>query len=462
MPKWFPDKSTLSKPAFKSLAQQISTAIRAGILEPGTRLPPQREMAQELGVSLQTVSRAYDELTREKYIQGEIGRGTFVRALQPHDCMPFRAIPSPDSIVELSIYKQVLGDLHEDCIKNTLGSLSHDIPRDVFFSFRPNQGLSRHIQTGIEWLKYCGVTARREQVIITNGVTQATTTALLSVANPGDTIVTEAIGHHSMANLCANLGLKLRGLELDNDGIIPEAFEQECKNGDISALYLIPNLANPTVYLMSEKRRLEIARIADKYNVFILENDVLGPLVTNRPRSFTEIVPERTFYMTSFSKCLMPGLRTGYLVIPRGYLQLVRARQLMTAWMATPLVAEIVSRWVLDGTARKLIHWQRNALQKRNCLATQILGHRKIHCHPNALHLWLPLPGRWRPDPLTSQLMSQGIAVAPSDPFLVNSKVDARAIRICLGAPEIHNLERGLHVIDQLLDQDMEITFNSF
>lgn len=462
MVQWFPEKSTLSKPAFKALAQQISCAIRAGILEPGTRLPPQREMAQKLGVSLQTVSRAYDELAREKYIQGEIGRGTFVRAFQPHEPTPFRTIPSPDSIVELSIYKQVLGDIHETCLKNALKSLSNDIPQDVFSSFRPNQGISRHIQTGIDWLKLCGVFAQREQVIITNGVTQATTTALLSITNPGDTIVTEAIGHHSLASLCANLGIKIIGLELDDDGIIPDAFENACKCGDIKALYLIPNLANPTVYLMSEKRRLEIARIADNHNVFILENDVLGPLVTNKPRSFAEIIPERTFYMTSFSKCLMPGLRTGYLVIPQGYLQLVRARQLMTAWMATPLVAEIVSRWVQDGTARKLILWQREALQQRNRLATQILGNRGIRCHSNALHLWLPLSGRWRPDPFTAQLMSQGIAVAPSDPFLVKSEMDVRAIRISLGAAEKEDLERGLHVIDQLLDQNMEITFNSF
>lgn len=417
MANWFPDKSAIKKPAFRSLAEQIASAVRAGVLEPGERLPPQREMAHELGLSLQTVSRAYDELRRDNYIQGEIGRGTFVRARQRHAAMPFRSAPAPDSIAELSIYKPVLGELHEAYMKEAFAALSSELPKDILFSFRPNQGLMRHVKSGVEWLKLCGVDVERERILITNGVTQATTTALLSMVKPGGTIVTEAVGHHSLAALCASLGMNLVGLELDDDGVVPEAFERACRGGEVKALYLIPNLANPTGYLMPVERRERIAGIASRYDVLILENDVLGPLIANKPKSFVEIAPERTFYVTSFTKCIMPGLRTGYLVMPPGQFRLARSRQLMTAWMATPLVAEIASRWVMDGTARKLILWQRSALQERYRLARQVLGRRAVRLHPNALHLWLPLSGRWRPEPFAAQAMEQGVAVAPSAPF---------------------------------------------
>lgn len=134
----------------------------------------------------------------------------------------------------------------------------------------------------------------------------------------------------------------------------------------------------------------------------------------------------------------------------------------MTAWMATPLVAEIASRWVLDGTARKLILWQRSALQERYRLASQVLGRRGVRLHPNALHLWLPLSGRWRPESFVAQALKQGVAVAPSVPFLIDSDLDVRAIRISLGAAAKKDLERGLHVIDQLLDRETEFTFDSF
>ncbi len=462
MTNWLPNKSALQKPAYKSLAEQIASAIQSGELEPGERLPPQRDLAYDLEVSLQTVSRAYEELRRRGVIQGEVGRGTFVRTRPRPDTMPFGYAPAPDSIVDMSIYKPVLESLHEDLIKNALRDLSNDLPTDTLFSFRPNQGIERHLSSSREWLKLCGLDVETSRILITNGVTQGTTTALLSISKPGGTIATEAVGHHSLAALCSSLGMKLIGIKMDEDGILPESFEQACRNGEISALYLIPNLSNPTAYLMPEERRVEIGHIARKYNVYIIENDVLGPLVTNKPRHFVEILPELSIYLTSFTKCIMPGLRTGYMIVPPGMLNVARSRMLATAWMATPLIAEIASRLVLDGTARKLILWQRKALQERHRMAEQVLGHRGIISHANALHVWLPLTGRWRPDPFATQAMKQGVAVAPSGPFIIDNQTDVRAVRISLGAAEKNDLERGLHVIDQLLDREVEYAFDSF
>lgn len=461
MRNWLPKKSVLQKPAYKSLAQQISSTIQSGELGPGDRLPPQRDLAYHLEISLQTVSRAYDELRRCGLIQGEVGRGTFVRTRPRPEAMPFGSAPTSDSIVELSIYKPVLGSLHEDFIKQELIVLGNDLPTDTIFSFRPNQGIERHISSSREWLKLCGLDTERSRTLITNGVTQGTTSALLAISKPGAVIATEAVGHHSLAALCASLGMKLIGLKMDELGILPEVFEQVCRISNISALYLIPNLSNPTAYFMPEERREEIGAIAKKHDVYIIENDVLGPLVTNKPRSFVEIIPEQAIYVTSFTKCIMPGLRTGYMVVPSRLLGVVRSRLLATAWMATPLIAEIASRWVLDGTARKLILWQRRALHERHKLAEQILGHRGIKSHVNALHIWLPLTGRWRPDPFAAQAMKQGVAVSPAGPFIIDNEIDVRAIRISLGAADKSDLERGLHVIDQLLEREEEYVFDS-
>lgn len=462
MANWFPDRLALKKPAFKSLANQIASAILAGQLEPGERLPPQRDLAYDLKISLQTVSRAYQELRRRNLIQGEVGRGTFVRTRPRPETMPFHCSPAPDSIVELSIYKPVLGPLHEEKMRSTLALLAKELPTDILFSFRPNQGLMRHLESAALWLRLCGIDAETDRILVTNGVTQATTSALLAVCTPGASVATEAVGHHSLSCLCSSLGIKLVGLEMDGDGILPQAFAEACEQKAINALYLMPNLANPTAYLMSHERRMALGELARKHKVYIVENDVLGPLVTNKPKSFAELIPERTIYMTSFTKCLMPGLRTGYMVVPPGMLSVVRSRLLATAWMATPLMAEIACRWIMDGTARKLVLWQRRALSERHRLAERILGHRGISSHVNALHLWLPLTGRWQPDPFAAQTMEQGVAVAPSGPFLIDSGASIRAVRISLGAAGKNDLERGLHVLDQLLDKEAEFGFDSF
>lgn len=462
MANWHPDKSKIGKPAFKSLAEQISSAIHQGLLEPGERLPTQRDLAADIHLSLQTVSRAYEELHRRGLIQGEIGRGTYVKTIPRFETTPFRSAPALDAVVEMSIYKPVLDTIHQNCIKEALAALSHDTPKDIIFSFRPNQGLPRHLHSAVEWLNLCGLTVDRERILLTNGVTQGTTSALLTVAKPGGVIVAEAIGHHSLADLCSCFGLKLRGLTIDQDGIVPEALEKACKKGGVTALYLIPTLANPTVYLMPEERRRTLVAIARKYDIFIIENDVLGPLVTNKPPPFAALAPERTFYLTSFTKCLMPGLRTGYLAIPHGMLRRVRSRLLATAWMATPMIAEIASRWVVDGTARRLLLWQRRALHERHRIVQQILGNRQFASHPSALHIWVPLTGRWRSDPFVTQALDQGVAVAPAGPFLIDCESDVRAIRVSLGAAGKKDLRRGLRVIDQLLDREAEFNLSSF
>ena len=77
---WPPDRTRLSRPAYRALAQALIQAIDAGEVKPGDRLPTHRDLAYQLGLSVQTVSRAYEELTRLDVISGEVGRGTFVRA----------------------------------------------------------------------------------------------------------------------------------------------------------------------------------------------------------------------------------------------------------------------------------------------------------------------------------------------------------------------------------------------
>jgi len=462
MSLWIPNKSAITRPAFRSIAEQIAAAIQAGMLEPGERLPSQRDLASALDVSLQTVSRAYEELRRRNLVTGEIGRGTFISTRQSLKKMPFGSVRMDEHVAEMSIFKPVVDDHHETLMRQTFAALGSDIPRDVLFSFRPNEGSLRHRKAGVAWLRLCGLDTDPDHVMITNGVTQGTTTALLTAAKPGQTIVSEALGHHSLTALCSFLGLNIKGLQIDRDGITPEAFEKACNTGDVAALYLIPNLASPTVYLMPEERRQELAEIARRHQVFIIENDVLGPLVSNRPPPLSTHAPERSFYLTGFSKCLMPGLRSGYIVVPPGMARSTRNRLLATTWMATPLMAEIVSRWVLDGTARKLMIWQRKAILERNRIARRLLGTIDFHAHPNGFHIWLPLPGRWRSTAFVEQALEQGVAIAPADSFLIDFESEVRAVRISLGSAGLDDFKRGLRVIRQLVERETEFTITPF
>src|SRR3546814_7192433 len=131
------------------------------------------------------------------------------------------------------------------------------------------------------------------------------------------------------------------GLDIDEFGIRPDHFEDICANERVSALVCIPNLHNPTCAIMPEKRRRSIARIAERYGVYVIEDDVYGPLLEKRPPPISSFLPDLGFYCTSFTKSVMAGLRTGYLSTPTRFALRVNGILRVNSWMATPLLAEV-------------------------------------------------------------------------------------------------------------------------
>ena len=448
---WPPHKHELTRPVYLSLASAVLRAIRAGELTGGDRLPTHRDLAFELGISVQTVSRAYDELIRIGAISGQVGRGTFVTGEPAEGKSPHFYLPEEDrsKLIDLSILKPVGDQVHVNHMRNALLALTENLPAQVVHSFRPVDATHTYEVTGRKWLKYCGVDLHGQSVLITNGNTAAMTVALMAVTNPGDLVVTEKIGHHTLNPLARYLGLRLAGLETDNYGVNPQAFQAACSQQTVRVLYLMPTSLGPQLSLMSVARRQELIRIARQYDVFIIESDAWGPLQLERPTSFAMLAPERTLYFTSLTKCLMPGLRVGYLVVPDALSAAAGNRHLVTNWMATSMMVEIASRWIEDGTAQALVNWQIAAACKRNEIADACLQGLPALKSSTGLHVWLPLGERDETNFVAAAHQS-GVAVAPGAPFSIGDTSHEAAVRICLGGVSERELLQGLTKVRQL------------
>ncbi|MCA1444674.1 PLP-dependent aminotransferase family protein [Ensifer sp. IC4062] len=455
MTMWTPSRDRLGRPYFLSIADQVAHAVSTGVLKSGEQLPPQRQLAYKLGVSLPTVSRAYEELVRRGLASGETGRGTFIKtaSASPEAITPFMPERTP-GLVDLSILKPVSDAVHLEKMKSALALLSENLPPSAIFGSRPSAMFARHRAIGIEWLKLCGVETDARTVHLTNGGTPALTVAFMAVCQPGMTIATEATGLHVMLPLASYLGLKVHGVDIDENGIIPDALEHACQLGVIRALFMLPNALAPTAFIMNEERRLAIVDIARKYDLQIIEDDALGPLLEERPVTFHELAPERTIYITSFTKPVMSGLRTGYLVAPERLLPAVENRQIVTTWTATPLIAEIAARWVEDGTSFELVEWQRGALRRRHEIVQEALKERSFMSSPGSLHCWLPLGDRFPEEEFVSHARKQGVALARGSLFAISE--NRAAVRVSLGSSTEEELRRGLSVITNLLESEPE------
>jgi DNA-binding transcriptional MocR family regulator len=439
---------------YKGLVKAIAGDIESAALTTGQRLPPQREVAAALGISVQTVTNAYKELERQGLIRCEVGRGSFVAARVTETMSNYMLDTAERSVVDFSIARIVHTREHDIAWRNVCASLAKIDDQPWIRAFRPIAGFEHHRQAGMSWLQTLRMPATLDTLLVTNGAAHAIFLALASLVGPGDTVLCESLTDHGVIGSANVLGFTLKGLEIDEYGIRPEHFEEMCDSERISALVCTPTLNNPTVALMPESRRRAIARIAERYGVYVIEDDVYGPLLDTPMPPIASLIPELAFYCTSMTKSVLSGLRIGYLAMPRRLALRAESVLRVSSWMATPTMAEVATRWIFDGTGQRLVAIQRERLATRQALVRQTLGDYLLGSHPHALSAWLRVPEQWNTDRLVRELRYRDIAVTSPDPFLVRGAERPDAVRLCVGAEVSDDvfksaLETMLHVFEQ-------------
>ncbi|PWL18308.1 GntR family transcriptional regulator [Falsochrobactrum shanghaiense] len=415
------------------LTEKIVEDVDRGILQPSMRMPTHRDLAHQLGLSVQTVSISYKEAERRGYLRGEVGRGTYVCNRVTERADSFMLDRDPSGAADLSIIRAVYTQAHENASRQLFAELSQSENANFMRPCRPIAGLDRHRGIARDWLQGLSVDVDPGRIVITNGAAHGLFLAVAAVVQPGEVVLTESLTDHGIIGLANVLGFTLRGLPTDEQGILPDAFEAACAAGDVRALVHIPTLGNPTGHLMGVQRRIAIAQIARRFGVCVIEDEVYKPILEEKLPSIVELLPELGFFVTSFTKTVMTGLRTGYLVVPTHYSIRVSSILRVTSWSGVNLVAEMASRWIEDGTTTELLEIQRSELRSRQALVSDILGAHILGSNPLSLCAWLGIPRNWSEDGLVRALASKGVAVTPSDPFVAGGDRNHGGIRICLG-----------------------------
>jgi len=446
-----------SGPKYLSIARALSRAIRSGELTPGTRLPPHRQLAEHMGVSVQTVSRAYAQAEKMGLVQARIGSGTWINALDDaRESAYLHAQESrPESpLIDLSIAHPVCPPAHHLRFRQTLAQLAETASPDVITACRPIAGLPHQREHASHWLATrLGMPGEADDRVLCNGTAHGLMLAISSVVQHGDLVLTEALTDHGLIALSRTLGFQLRGVAIDGQGILPDALDAACHRFKPRAVCLTPTQLNPTGATMDAARRDQVAAVLERHGVWLIEDDVHALLEPPGLTPLSARVPHLGFHVTSLTKSTVPGLRAGYLSVPRGQLHHTLPRLRATSWMATPLIFEIADRWIAEGTVEEMATIQRELLAERQQLAARLLVEHGRTSRPTSLHLWLALPGSWRAEELQQLAEQEGLAITTATPFMVEQTPAPRRIRVSLGAEaDIQRLEDGLRRLASLLD----------
>ncbi|WP_267269143.1 PLP-dependent aminotransferase family protein [Pseudomonas protegens] len=403
----------------QGLSRQLYQALRLRVLDgrlaSGTRLPASRDLAAALGISRNSVVRAYDQLYAEGFIEGRVGDGTYVAQL-PETRLPIKKLSTKVSTglstglpTGLSTNStEITGDASSKVIhssgvqrlqKHHLSTPPSGPPRafrvgvpafDLFpfevwaklnaaFWRRPDlrqlcygdsAGDSRLRSLIAAYLRSArGLQCSAEQIVITSGAQQGISLCAQLLVEPGDGVAVENPGYRAAGHAFAVAGAQLQGVAVDQEGIDCRQLEQlpNCR-----LAYVTPSHQYPTGVIMSLARRLELLAWAERSGGWIVEDDYDGEYrYSGAPLAPLAALDRqgRVIYVGTFGKVAFPALRLGYLVLPPNLVQAFAQRRAVDVRHSEVSTQAVMAEFMAAGHFQRHIRrMRRAALSRRNTL----------------------------------------------------------------------------------------------
>lgn len=448
-----------SKPLYLAIADAISHDVDGGTLPDGARLPPQRELAWKLGVTLGTITRAYREAGERGLLAGEVGRGSYIRKTRHASPLPSPS-PEHEGLVDLShaipppIVTAEEFDLAMDAVRRD--------PRKLdLLDYAPPDGFPQHKSMAVTWLRRSGIEAAEQNIVITAGAHLGFTTVLEAITAPGETVLAETVNYALLRTTFRNAHVTPVAVAMDEDGMMPDALEKAAKTSGSRILYLVPSLQNPTTNTMSRRRRDALVAVARKHDLTIIEDDIFRLLdERTQPPTFYALAPERTFHVTSLSKTLAPGLRIGIVVTPANQERALKSHVRSMASRNVGITGEIARYWIETDMASAILTRVRNELAARRNVFLQVFKGLPFRCDPGAPYAWVELPEHWQPGRFVRALSSRRVRVSPGSAFVLDGSQASRHVRVCFGGPDSGvQTRKGLERMRDLMAEEPEEDF---
>ncbi|NLF93483.1 MAG: PLP-dependent aminotransferase family protein [Oligosphaeraceae bacterium] len=452
---WKPDSAKLSYPCYLSLANQLEEAIVSGQLAPGSRLPPQRELADYLNLNFTTVTRAYNLCREKKLIYGVTGRGSFVAPLPAEgQFIPGSGGPGQRSVVELGIVNGF--DTVRDSVLEATSSVLRKGYLDQLYSYSEPSGHLHQRSAGARWLSEMDVKTDSEHTAIFSGAQNVLSAALLALFKLGDRIATDEYTYSNLIGAARLFHIQLVPVPGDASGMCPEQLRRKCREKKIAGIFLMPNCANPTTRTMSEERKSALAAVIGEYGLVLIEDDNIGALLAASGagyRSLFSRLSEQTVYIGGSTMNLCSGLRVAFAAFPEAF----RVRLLNGLYhlniKTSSLDAEIMTELIVSGKAIQILKQKQLLAEKANRLFEQIFPGRCEPAPRGCFFRWLPLrsPGLDGME-VERQLSLRGVNVYHSYRFAVPKHEERQYLRVSISsAGTEERLSKGLMILNEYL-----------
>jgi len=462
---------------YERYADEIAGLIERGALSPGDRLPSVRQAGVSRKISPSTVFGAYYLLEARGLIHARPRSGYYVSetAARPENEPRTSSPKKRTSAVEISeLVFQVLGSVKD----RTVVPLGSAFPGSDLF---PLERLSRRLAAGMRKLEPArivddlppgnerlrrqialrytmhGVDVATDEVVVTSGALEALNLCLQAITRPGDVVVVESPTFYGALQAIERLNLKVVEVATHpRTGVDLDALEAALRRHPVKACWLMPTFQNPLGSLMSDDHKRRLVALLGAHDVPLIEDDVYAELYfgPQRPQ------PAKAFdtkglvmHCSSFSKCLAPGYRVGWVAAGR-YAQRIERLKLMTTLSAAIPSQQALAEYLDGGGYERHLRQLRRALTTRRDAVLQAIARyfpagTRMTRPEGGYFVWLELPAGTDALRLHELALDRRISVAPGHLFSVDRRF-ANFVRVNYGNPADARTLAAVRMLGQL------------
>lgn len=439
----------IKTPLYIQVYKNIKKAIENSELLEGEKLPSIRSLANKLDVNNITIVNGYKLLEEEGYVYSLKGSGTYVRPSRESieldlmangnlnllaggtldlkkDRLDLASVePSPD-LFPVDLFKETMNEV-----------LERD--RGLAFTY-PEIGGYKPLKSSIsDFLENSYSISIDENLIqIISGGQQGIDTIAKSILSFGDTVIVENPTYLGALAAFKSRGVKVIGVEMEEDGINTDLLTSYIVKYNPKALYLMPSYQNPTSYSYSEEKKMKILSLSLEHDFYIIEDDFLMDMSFDeekRPLKYYDKDNETVIYIKSFSKSFMPGLRIGFMTMPQDLItNIIRAKH-STDISSSGFLQRSFDLYLRKGYWKSYIQEIR-AIYREN-YQSLVRGLKRLkrysisYSEPNGgLSLWLRLPENIRSLDLVKKCEQNGLSIMAGDIFFVDNSIYSNYVRL--------------------------------
>lgn len=456
---------------YEKIVKYIKDGLGNGTLLPGRKLISIRKCAAEFSCSISVVMQAYELLECQGVIKSKEKSGYYINSFssrdlpQPHTythslkSIKSKANNMTEQIIDLAMNQNIipLGATIPDTSILAAGKLTSSITKtikeqtDLLSRYTPGSG-SRNLRHEIS--KYMfdrGVNISAEDIVITNGCTEALYISLLATTKPGDTIAIETPVFFGLITMLEKLNRDVVEIPTKTDtGMDLEILEKTVSEKNITTVVFTSSFQNPLCFVMPDENKKELYSIATKYNLKLIEDDIFGDCSFNQRVNFpvkSLDIEKRVIYCSSFSKTLSPGMRVGW-AIPGKFNDEFRTIKQTSGLGGSPIIQESMAQFLRSGAYDFHLKKFRKKISNQTLHIKKIIEDNfpddcKISKPEGGFFLWLELVEGFDSIKLFNTALDADIGIAPGPIFTISENY-RNCIRISSGSPVTPRIEEGL------------------